>query len=156
MQKKKKILSEDQRQKAIERVRKIRLSRKTNGQCESCGDASSSTYCLSCDKRRTERRLCIMHSFDATDLQRYQMAKLCDWCGLPFSDKKRPHVDHDHRCCDSGRQAKHCWFCTRGFLHYNCNQRILWAHEFMEIECGFVSPQLAAYRAKFPVPRIMP
>jgi hypothetical protein len=137
---------------------RLRSRRIEQGLCTQCGEHSlrstTSDVCVDCDAIKTRRRLIRQHSFDADDLQRYLAATLCDWCGLPFSDLKRPHVDHDHRCCDSGRTAKHCWFCTRGFLHYNCNQRILWAHEFIEAECDFISPQLAAYRVRFPVPRV--
>ena len=138
-------------------VRKLCRERKATGLCTGCGvhPLAGPWLCVACDLEKTKRRLRTMHSFDDADMLRYFTQTTCDWCGLPFDDVKRPHVDHDHRCCASKRGgAEHCWHCTRGFLHYDCNQRILVAHEFIEKECGFVSPQLTAYRRRFPIPRV--
>lgn len=132
---------------------KLYEKRLAQGLCAVCGlnPLHDSWDCTDCELKKAKRILKSRHSFDESDMSRYFTQMTCDWCGLPFKGSKRPHVDHDHRCCE---KDSHCWYCIRGFLHYDCNQRVLVAHEFIEKECGFVSPQLAAYRLKFPVPRI--
>ena len=135
-------------------LRLLRQQRKNEHLCEDCGERPRGEHvwlCPPCESKRHRRRLIRNHSFDARDFNRYELAIFCDWCGLPFNGSKRPHIDHDHRCCSGD---KHCQFCTRGFLHYDCNQRILAAHELVEQECGFISPQLEDYRRRFPVPRV--
>jgi hypothetical protein len=48
---------------------------------------------------------------------------LCGLCGIPyeFSGKKRMSIDHDHRCCPTGRG---CEKCRRGLLCTKCNTRL--------------------------------
>ena len=135
------------------RMQRLRDSRISCGECPQCGNfkLGMGYYCTPCYKRKRATRLIRMHSFDDQDFKRYLSATICDWCGKLFKHANEPHIDHDHNCCEG---TNHCWFCTRGLLHYDCNQRILWAHEFIERECGFTSPQLREYREKFPVPRV--
>jgi hypothetical protein len=49
----------------------------------------------------------------------------CYLCGDPLADKEAAwwatHIDHDHRCCPSGRS---CAVCRRGLACASCNTLI--------------------------------
>ena len=47
--------------------------------------------------------------------------KACEICGVKFSKKILPCLDHDHGCCD--REGS-CGECIRGLLCSNCNHVI--------------------------------
>lgn len=98
--------------------------------------------------RATIYRRC-RHGFDKLDEARFVSIKNCDWCGLPFNGVL-PRIDHDHKCC---KTKKHCYKCTRGFVHKQCNLQAIAYYEWAESEFGVVDVKLAAYRLKFPVPR---
>jgi hypothetical protein len=102
-----------------------------------------------CPRHRARRRH-TTHSFDALDETRYVEIQTCDFCGQPFNGEI-PRVDHDRRCCP---HLKHCWFCTRGYVHNHCNGMAIAYYEWFEKEFGVVDPKLTLYRDKFPVPRI--
>ena len=132
-------------------------ARKPKWQCHDCvqpvvtGIKGSTLLCKSCgDKRATGQRKRV-HDFDTVDETRYRDVSACDWCGLPFNfGKESPYVDHDHACCSG---IKHCFRCTRGFVHHKCN---LWAipyAEWLEKQFDIRDPKLEEYRLKFSVPR---
>jgi hypothetical protein len=107
-------------------------------------------YEQSRDKAVVHRRC--RHKFDAADEARFQAITLCDWCHQPF-DGDLPSVDHDHRCCPTVTQNKHCWKCTRGFVHHRCNTLAIAYYEWLEKRFGVIDEKLADYRSRFPVPR---
>lgn len=43
----------------------------------------------------------------------------CGMCHEPFDDGQLIHVDHDHACCNTRKQA--CGKCIRGLLCHVCN-----------------------------------
>lgn len=47
---------------------------------------------------------------------------LCPGCGE--SDVNPWHVDHDHGCCDGGRNTSTCGKCVRGILCPSCNRAL--------------------------------
>ena len=46
----------------------------------------------------------------------------CAVCGKELPSEPEPHIDHDHRCCPSGKRT--CGRCIRGILCFNCNTGI--------------------------------
>lgn len=61
------------------------------------------------------------HRMTAADLMRIHDAQqgLCYLCGDPLPhDRQLLAIDHDHRCCPSGRS---CARCRRGLTHHGCN-----------------------------------
>jgi hypothetical protein len=92
------------------------------------------------------------HAFDPADEARFQAAMLCGWCRQPL-DGELPSIDHDHRCCSRESHCKHCWKCTRGFVHRQCNSLAIGYYEWLERKFGITDIKLAEYRFRFPVPR---
>lgn len=59
----------------------------------------------------------------------------CYLCGetLEGVPQKMIAVDHDHDCCESGKDTKSCSACRRGLAHAWCNQLIGLAGEDMDV-----------------------
>jgi hypothetical protein len=87
-----------------------------------------------------------IHAFDTIDEKRFQEIVICDWCSMPFQGEL-PDIDHDHACC---KTQKHCHFCTRGFVHSNCNVHAITHYEWLEKTFGITDDKLKVYRLRFP------
>jgi hypothetical protein len=131
-------------------------ARKPKEQCYDCTELASvgprgcTLFCDSCSKKRAIYQRTRLHNFDTEDEARYSLAESCDWCRLPFDATESPYVDHDHACCPT---SKHCYRCTRGFVHQNCNLHSILYEEWLETKFDITTHRLRLYRAKFPVPR---
>jgi hypothetical protein len=138
---------------------KQRLDRKVSGFCIDCDhDEPRVNGTMRCQRHlelAAQYARKWFHAFDDVDELRFQAVQAgalpCDWCGQFIKDET-PHVDHDHECCDA-LNGKHCYFCTRGFVHNNCNSKAIVWFEWYEQQTGVVLPMLADYRKRFPVPR---
>ena len=68
----------------------------------------------------------------------------CGLCRKEFGDFK-PHVDHDHACCQPQRG---CGKCIRGYLCDNCNRRVL---PTLEADSELQSQRVIDYLARRPL-----
>lgn len=87
----------------------------------------------------------LYHGFSEGDEARFQAATHCDWCGQPFIVGEKPSIDHDHKCCPKPR---HCYKCTRGFVHAFCNTHAIGYYEWFEKQFGITHNLLFDYRMR--------
>lgn len=80
-----------------------------------------------------------------------QQEKMLNECGgrcicgnMFFTDKKSnaPHIDHDHKCCNSERS---CGKCVRGLLCFRCNSVL----GFLENEPRLLPEYLREYLRRY-------
>lgn len=136
------------REKARVATAAMRKVRKLKDVCVNCGDprAENKYLCFECWVGEKTS----VHSLNKQDIQRFINVKNCDWCGYDLT-VNTACIDHDRRCCNSNR---HCWKCTRGLVHSECNIHAIHYCEWLEREFGETDPRLVAYRLRFPVPRV--
>jgi hypothetical protein len=88
-------------------------------------------YCQQCHnvKRSKESQRLWMHSWTPERMQAQYDKQLgyCPVCSKLLGD--RFVIDHDHTCCPG---HKSCGKCTRGLIHYRCNNLLGQARDSVE------------------------
>lgn len=96
-------------------------------------------------ERNRKARLKRMYSMtpEQFSLMLERAENCCESCGDPFTEERKPHIDHDHACCPTRIS---CGECVRGVLCGPCNQgmgnfkddaeRLLKAVEYLEHRNG--------------------
>lgn len=64
-------------------------------------------------------------------------------CGIKFSLKEQPQVDHDHKCCKSKGS---CGSCVRGALCRRCNRILAVSHEDLKYLPAFLRRYLLEWK----------
>ena len=84
----------------------------------------------------------------AVDAKLRQQKDRCAICNRAFADlntTRRPHLDHDHRCCST---RPTCGKCNRGMLCASCNM-ILGIVERANVDFGFLFKAMIRYILKW-------
>ncbi len=96
-----------------------------------CKPCKASLERASSTPERTERRkrtdtTARLRRHGLTREQHDFMLMVQDWCCAvckqELPPEPEPHIDHDHRCCPSGKRT--CGRCNRGLLCARCNPAI--------------------------------
>lgn len=88
--------------------------------CSRCDDRpkrSGGSYCSRCDQASR-------HGLTIEDVENLFLSQhyRCPICLDELLEDENYHIDHDHRCCNSGSSS--CGMCTRGILHRRCNSAL--------------------------------